>query len=395
MYGQAVARVRLSYARLRAAVNVCSARTRVKATRAVRVASRKMTRLAAVMRIVMVAGAFCGSYAMALDGSVELLREAAERHRVSRASLATWTGAATIEDKLYLGSQLLQSQLSRVSFAHDAARGALRWNRHVEEAVQYIDGQARPADVATTTAGLLKDGVFTATDLLERDGKRQMTALVYGSEHASFGPVSDTFNPMLFFGLNGEDLTAALLRFVVVAERNGEDGLTVTLEGSRMVLDSVFAIGFNKYVVDLAQGANLVEYNAVTGPMTTDYEITYANLDGVWVPSVFTYTNGDDRRVAKRIVQWTESVVNGDVNDDDFALYRLGIQSGDLIRDTRSGTIVRFEPASVPAAAPAADERSAKGRWLALVAVNALIALICVGFFVVKYRRAKAYAKPS
>ena len=117
----------------------------------------------------------------------------------------------------------------------------------------------------------------------------------------------------------------------------------------------------NQYVVDHAQGTNLVELFASDGPGRDKetWKYTYEKVAGVWVPRHVSLSM--DRASGSHIVrtlQWTENRVNEQIKEAEFALVKLGLRRGDSVDDQRTGQRFLIEGREFPRQAPRVGQRA-------------------------------------
>jgi hypothetical protein len=136
--------------------------------------------------------------------------------------------------------------------------------------------------------------------------------------------------------------------------------VTITREGSLVLIAHVYKDGHSNSQISLAKGGNLDSvvqaFTSVQGNRGVTTTWKWRNVNGVWVPEELTnHVFHDGPNAGSRHVrfQWTESIVNEPLTKDAFSLASLGVFRGDGIIDMRSKKARRIEEEEYPPRPPA------------------------------------------
>jgi hypothetical protein len=339
---------------------------------------------------------------------VEILNVVVQEHRANLGRLQTWTGTALIADKTSRNGQLESKTKYDVAFAVDRVHDAFRWDRRTVETARYENGKEVPGlpEGLWSESGMRKGDDFYRLGPRKPDARGQI-ASVNTPAAIHPGPASTDFDPLSFFGAHGQDVAE---RFRYFYEYSGNPALTwkTTRDHDRLTVESDVGVSVNRYVVDLAQGANLVEWYLLDRDATgkepqgeTKMTWEHEQVAGVWVPKKVVYYDEDRRRGTRsdRTIDWRDQRVNEPLPADTFSLATLGVRPGDQVVDMRSGAravVPSDEPRS--AARPRPDGKDDRlRRWL-LAAGGVLLALLAAAWLArtyVRRRRGGAAGGPA
>jgi hypothetical protein len=115
-----------------------------------------------------------------------------------------------------------------------------------------------------------------------------------------------------------------------------------------------------KLKTDDSQGGQIGTLERNTDSRTETWEFKYERASAVWTPWEIdiTVADRDNETTLYRSVQFQRSVINHEVDRSEFALDRLGVIHGDLIRDQRANVQYAYTvPSSAHSLAqPTSDE---------------------------------------
>jgi len=283
----------------------------------------------------------------AVVGDVELLQRLAVQHRANTESIVTWTGEASISYAGRRGDNYVREMQNNMSFAFGRTQDAVRWNRQTKRSLFRIDGKERQDPDAGYSAGMLKGGRFYRYAVPE-DVKNQQWQYLHIQQPNDYARQMNTldFDPRDFLKDHGEPLYDRLMFLYRNASSPGLVDWRVSQSGSLVTVEARFDSGnsVNRYVFDVARGANLVSYySRVTGEEKREYD--YENKGGIWVLKAAKWSHvykQDNVNVSDtQEVEFSKNVVNEPLAPDEFALVKLGVRPGDWVIDTLSQ--VRFK----------------------------------------------------
>lgn len=97
--------------------------------------------------------------------------------------------------------------------------------------------------------------------------------------------------------------------------------------------------------IDSSNPDTLSELERRTAKGTENWRFKYQRVDSVWLPSEveINLDRTPDSRKNRRVIRFQQSIVNRNIDPSEFELIKLGVRSGDLIRDTRSNVQYVFD----------------------------------------------------
>jgi hypothetical protein len=291
------------------------------------------------------------AFAARLEGSLEDLLEAAERYEQGRRSLHTWRGSASYETISTHPSEYSHVR-NTVSFIYDATRDSARWRCEIEGEGGRAGQPLVP--ISKTLDEMVTPDRFVRADIgyRDRDGNVERALVIWPRDEVPrrFGP--DSFYPPHFLSRSGQDVGHSL-RF----QYDNADDLRLTpgrvwRDGSRVILE-LKGSAFSRYVIDLNQGGQLVEYHAegenpAGAQAVSRWTASYEFHNGAWVPReiMSELTNelagGSTHQIA-RTIHFTQNVVNEPVDPDEFLIEKLGLHPGMRVSDHVAGVFYRHE----------------------------------------------------
>ena len=284
-----------------------------------------------------------------IKGDPKILKNAAVEYTANRSKIATWKGQAKIHERVS-GDVPATVTESTVEFAYDRKEDATRWNWTYLKTTQVIDGKQVVQAAEKKVNGMRKDGQFyRLTDEGGKKNGKSNTVYVFPEAESYKGAFKDDFDPNYYLTNHGQDIADVFLTFAKEAQNPKLVGWSVHQNGNVVVFerkpppqqqDGIT----NRYKVDLAQGGNLIEYFGEDALVRELWEYQHQKIAGVWVPKTVTYRNErlDIGRLLTRRIDFTENVVNGELEDKEFGLSAIGAKSGDRLYDTRSSVATQL-----------------------------------------------------
>ncbi|HMO83949.1 MAG TPA: hypothetical protein PKC18_03415 [Lacipirellulaceae bacterium] len=334
----------------------------------------------------------CNTAVLADEADWAIVDDIVAAHRKNRDAVRSWQGRVEAVDTRREADRPESTWSNTVHFAYRAAPYALlwTWQRH------------RGAETSPLTSnGLIAEGRMTTLSVHE-DRPATPSIIIQTPERMNRGVLTETFDPLYFFGYRGEDLAPRLLSIREQA-RHPEAPWTISRRDDEIVVEVELPDLLNRYVIDQAKGGTLARYESgmrdLHGRLLSreDWVWAYDQIQGAWVPVKLRYENrkyvatpaGDGEFAGPlqsekiRDFRWIESLVNQPIGDDRFSLPSIGVKPGDVISDGVTGAVYEFSLGAdqEPPAPPFPLLRT-------LILVGTMVAVIAISALVVRRRRA-------
>jgi hypothetical protein len=282
-----------------------------------------------------------------LIGDPEILRQAAAIYRSNRGKLVSWQGQVRIADQEEIDGRETKRIDSQVVFFASIPEGQLRfdWN------ITFRSGGSTLNPITSRDGLISEDRYISVTR--HYDPQKKTPGIFI--EPATVRSVTDEFNPMYYFGYQGENLSDTLLWHADHAETSGDIEWVVSRNGPTVTLRCDTEGLYNEYALNLDTGANLLHYRAGDATEDATVEWTYELSNSVWIPKTWSRVKRErwrienkkripsmDEKTKTRTVTWTESKVNEPIADSEFSMEKLGIKSGELVVDRITKSDYRY-----------------------------------------------------
>ncbi|MBA3314857.1 MAG: hypothetical protein H0T47_16420 [Planctomycetaceae bacterium] len=328
---------------------------------------------------------------VAEEARISLLKMAISEHRANLAKLETWQGQVELEDRRSGENGSVQTINSTVEFVYDRNSNATRWN------TTYLGEQLSRGEGVLPIPGIMnamrKDGAmwrlgWPIAIAQERSGPREV--LIYPEELRAGGMISFDFDPLHYFGTNGQLVSDRLSHLLSNIESLPANSFAVDRAGSRVtcLLTSNKGRNIERYEIDLQRGGNLVYMNGADERVKEECRLEFEEQGGVWVPRMFHFSNANLRTGVRmnRTAQWTVNAVNEELGPEMFSLAALGASAGDRVTDTRTGTVTLFKGLSDE---KGTEEPNSRLRT-AFVLVNiGLLVIVLAAAAIISFRRSR------
>jgi hypothetical protein len=226
---------------------------------------------------------------------------------------------------------------------------------------------------------LIDGALYVSTDLPATNRQRTEMFQIRPAAEASFGPRTIAFDPMYFLTESGDDVAERFLGLEKLAKTEPKIKMTVSEQGTRVIVQLGEGRAMTEYVADLAHGGNLTAITIANSGVAQHEMIEHMQVDGIWVPHRYVLTREDEKHapLVHTEIEWIENVLNGPLPADQFTLASLGAQKGDLISDLRSRTMYNFgvDETGVNATAPAGRTSVLR---LVIIANGVFVALLVI-----------------
>jgi len=285
-----------------------------------------------------------------IKGDLDLLKLTAAAYTDNRGRILSWQGTAQVEMSTEDEAGPRNATRNSASFLFDQVQNAVRWSWTVQERKERNGNQLAvvPPDPYVIHEMRKGDRFYRhAPGLLQADGQKDYTLVIYPGQEALSRQTSDSFDPTWYLTKQGSDLAEKLLFYQREARNpNMSDG-SVKREGNLVILETQLSGTVNRWKFDLDQGGNLVSYYSESDQGKAVIEWTYANVDGAWVPKTYTNDGYDKSRdgkftKTKRVVVFTRNTLNKPIDPSEFTLQKLGVKAGTYTTDRILGIAYRY-----------------------------------------------------
>ena len=291
------------------------------------------------------------------EQSLDFVERLAKRIEQNQAAIITWQGTVQIFDRYEDGA----TGRATATFAIDVAKGKKRWTFRGY-------GRQKPGERPPTICQHLKSVLLDSAEQTTFQADRPMqpaqtgwVAVVHPPRAEVLNLHADDFDPFMVFsevfpdvprnlrflrGLN--DLAGA--RFHVQFERRG-DCILATL-ASKPPDGASETTTFS-----LKSGGNITECIRDNESVSAMQRFAFDEVDGVFVPNRYDFEKfrgrcGLGHIMFARSFEFTNLVVNGQIDPTEFSLAAMGLESGDIVDDRIRGVRRRYEPVRAASAAP-------------------------------------------
>ncbi|MFI4860039.1 MAG: M56 family metallopeptidase [Phycisphaerales bacterium JB063] len=284
----------------------------------------------------------------AIEGNdFELLLRVAEAHRDNTRRIETWTGRADVTDQHTDPEGDGYSMTSVAEFVTDQNQGK-RWRWEVTEA-QRTEGGVRAEDPRQISVAdeMIHGGAFyKLSDGIRRAGSDdwERTMVVLPAEEAGrhISMKSRSLDPHWYLTNDGSAIPDWLVFFY---EHRDEIGgrLAVTRKEAVVTVELTQRGTLRRLRFDLEQGGNLIERHVTQGESTWNTEITYREIEGVWIPARYVHTwRTPDRGEHRREVVFRDQVLNQPVPEAEFTMEAMGILPDMRVSDHLRGLAYEY-----------------------------------------------------
>jgi hypothetical protein len=321
-----------------------------------------------------------------MTGDRKLLTLVATQNLANRDAILSLEGVADISDKLtgnVNGQPWAMSWERQVDFVYDRKvnqyRSLTRQTREIG-----TKGGKPVENTAVEMYGTIRTSdAFYNMGPWEADRRVGTTAVpvltIRPLSEESRGDFSNDFDPFWFFEQQGMDIHN---RLTFLHQRASEPSLSkfaVSRAGNLVILDYHGPEMTSRQVFDLDQGGNQIEVEAKDSLVHVKRTFTFEKISNIWVPKLAMAWNANQQKgnINERRVTWIKNVVNSSIPEEAFAWESLGIKSGDLVRDTRTGAEYKYDEPPKPL--------MTRKAWTMMIV--AIVASCTVGFLLFAWRR--------
>jgi hypothetical protein len=312
------------------------------------------------------------------QGDKELLKQVALQYKANRESIRTWTGKADLtltQMKTVRGNPVNVRVNCAVTFACDVAAGKSMF------LTRRLGGEGPPGGALTpghdvwggltTPEGHFKISAWEGEkDARVGIGPRSRPTLsISPNTSRRRGDFGSEFDPFWYLEDSGMDIHGRLMgQYELWGHKDvaAANNISVSRENDLVtfVIDRPDIL-MNRYVFDLARGANVIESEGKDSAVHARLTRTYIKSAGVWVPvsSHYSQTQRADGVTDECHVTWVENIINGPVDPGSFTLEALGVKAGDQVNDKRAASSYRYKAGrDMPEVAPI--PRSRMNAWI-------------------------------
>lgn len=277
-----------------------------------------------------------------------LLELVAQTHRINASRIKTWVGSAIVTDESE--SPTAASQMtSLVAFQTDRNQGK-RWRWEVTAATRTVDGEKEddPFQISVDDEMIGDHAYYKMSDGFKRgeDGPVERTMVILPVERGmhKIGMKSRSLDPFWYLTFEGKPIDRYLDQLIETRNRFGEE-VRVTREDSVILIENPVKERqwVQRYRFDLAQGGNLIQVEVVQGESFWHTDISYEQINGVWVPKRYeqkqeTATHG----MRRRVVVFRDQLINHPVDQRVFTMEAMGILPGTRVADHMRGLAYEY-----------------------------------------------------
>ena len=258
-----------------------------------------------------------------------LLRFVARGHRANLERIITWRGRASVVMSRAAPREQRRTK-SAVSFAYDQHSGSKRWNWTYLELRRTGAGQQMPTHLFIHNV-IVKGGVWFRFDDDGPGVKRILAVRQAASE--KIHNLADDFDPTYYLSYGGDDLHDYLMHQASLWEKGFGNGRKMKRSGETATYEQRLGVHCWHMVFDLSKGCNPVSLRCTNPSDKSLWTYEYEHLNGAFVPRVVKWAfRGPQKTIDKKIV-FDNELVNGRLDEDEFAPHALGIRSGDEVQD--------------------------------------------------------------
>jgi hypothetical protein len=333
-----------------------------------------------------------------LAGDPELLLLAAQAHRANKEQIRTWRGRASVISEATT-PRLDPPQVRReatVEFVLDRQKQACRSNFVTLKSVCIADGVETPISTPMESTMVKEEAYYRYfwDPVTEREVDLPVKHIIVIDSPTKrvISGLGYDFDPMYWLSYAGGDVSELFEAYYDWVQK-GEKFFpaAVSRKGDLITLEAGHDHLYNRYTVDLSQGANLTEFWGTLHPSGySGWNYEHETVAGVWVPNKVTFTTDrGDGDVFTRTIEWLENVVNEPIPEEEFSLLKMGAKRGVEVQNHLTGTRYVLEGEEYPLREPVDHGARLRepGRRTALIVGSALLVLILVGMAVVVRRR--------
>ncbi len=337
-----------------------------------------------------------------VQGDAELLKTVALKHKTNLESILTWKGEAFEERTSTIGDSYEYMLKNKCTFAYDQLQQAVRWNREPQEIRFLKNGKPQYSMNSNFNSAMIKGQTSYDYKGSGLDPNGNVTYhLVIGEPERVEKKGNHGLNPKYFFkNCRSIPLYDKLMHLYNNANNPELIETYVKKEGNHVIITSDTTVNgqpiSEKFVFDLSAGGNLIDYYNKGPTYENHREYEYEDNSGVWVLKSFKKvnkthkTNGEILK-STRIINWSNSVVNVPLKEDEFTMEKLGVKQGARVSDHRigkgyiyEGTLIEPPPLPKTLIKEKLPELKELGVNLSAVDVNDKSILVC--FFDIEQR---------
>ncbi len=288
----------------------------------------------------------CHIYAQ-LQGDRELIKMVAMKHKGNYDSIMTWSAKVMMENSFSVTEKGVINHIKRevhVEFKSDRVQDkyfykSVRYN----ETITINDQNSGNTDQLYEGAVVIGDIYYKLIPYYPKKsgGELYRPGLIIlqkaDVQHADFSP---EFDPYMYFKMNAQEEVYSRMMFLYdYSSHAGLTGWSVAKKNNYIIITWEQGSSINRHVFDINKGSNLVEESGETENVSVQRIYDYVKIGSVWVPHK-TYSKNNNKQDGKyhiRKTTWSEHALNREIPDSVYAFSQLGLKSGDLIRDARTG----------------------------------------------------------
>jgi len=287
-----------------------------------------------------------------IKGDIELLKIIADGYEANLDKLKTWQGQAEITSSVSIGSgQEIVERKGRykADFLIDRTRDAIRWTWFPIEEIENEEGQENKS-VTNPMAGMSKgecDYVLFYSGYGQQGERRNLNIYPRDQwprnfEGIGFDPVHilekeiypDIVGQLRYYHQLGGKTVHSNGRII----RNG-DIVTFETDNDR---GGNYGRIITRFVFDLSKGCSLREFFTSSRVSEGHWKLDYEKIADVFVIKSVYHKHKDKRQASERNATLINTDVNKPIDETEFSLGRLGLKSGDEIKDTRTNLTYIF-----------------------------------------------------
>lgn len=300
-----------------------------------------------------------------IEGQPEMLELVANVSRANVQSLDTWVGEASYSQVTEREGRQPTTELSAVFFVFDREQDVVRNRIKKLGPHRYImpDGKAHASDAEIVVNQMRKGNAFFWVNRLENKQKGPERQILHvGGRPTGFQALT-FFDPRSYFFDTSRPPVWDTMDLYLRNRDKTAMPARVHRVGNKVTLEVGPAQSVNRYVFDLEQAGNLVEYFAGSddggkNEVTQRIRIEYETLKKVVVPKKWSEelqsrTTAGTSITKKREMKFDKNAVNDPLDPREISIEALGIKVGDVIKDGRTNRTYEYNGKPLPTTVPA------------------------------------------
>lgn len=293
-----------------------------------------------------------------IEGDLELLRLVANGYKANFEKIETWQGKASIDFERLPNGAVSDTNFKNikrrnsVEFLYDADRDAARWYWNKLEG-KVTGGKSQTEEPYFASGMVKKQQLYTLFPVSPTSPRPPgNVSIMPKSSYRGHLGWNGKFHPAYYFQCVERDWHKRLIFYYENADHPDMSRGKVERKGNIVTFEVISrtsgAINYHEF--DLSKGGCLVKYLAKDSIITETWDFEYEQVDDVFVPKKVTHENIDSNksRTSKRIVVFTQNILNKPIDPREFELDKLQLQSGDKVQDWVTGIKWRYGLPELP-----------------------------------------------